>query len=99
MLCIEGCTMPVVWHVICPNLFRILQYLQNVVLQKLKPCSLAEVPVGLGFWFGCGLAFGGIALGFSESLGRKWSILSCLTPGAFGSWLVVACSVTFGVMY
>ena len=69
--------MPVVWHVICPDLFTILQYLQSVVLHKLKPRSLVEVPVGLGFRFKGGLAFGSIDLWFSESLVRNWSILSC----------------------
>ena len=66
--------MRMVWHVICPDLFRILKYLQSVLLQKLKPHSLVEVPVGFGFGF-CfegREVFGGVALGFSESLVRKW---------------------------
>ena len=90
--------MLLVWHVICPGLFMILQFLQSVVLQKLKPCSLAKVPVGLGFRFEDRAALGSIALEFSKSLVRNWSILSCLTPGAISSCLVVACLVTFGVV-
>ena len=83
--------MPVVWqwYVICPILFRILQYLQSILFQKLKPHSLAEVPVGLGFRFNSREAFGSIALGLSESLVRNWSILSCLTPGKWSYWPLV----------
>ena len=39
----------VVCHVIDPVLFRILQYLQSVLLQKLNPHSLIEVSTGFGF--------------------------------------------------
>ena len=87
--------MPVVWHVSCPDLFKVLQYLQSVLLQKLKSHSSVEMPVGFAFKFEGREALGSVALGFSESLVRNWSILSCLTPGAFGSWLGVACSITF----
>ena len=99
MLCIAWYTMPVVRHVISTDLFRILQYLQSVLLQKLKSDLLVEVPVGLGFRFKGREAFGCIALGFSESLVRNCSILICFTSRAIGSRLVVACSVTFSVIW
>ena len=55
--------MPVVCHVICLGLFRILQYLQSVLLQEWKPSSLEEVSVGFRFMFDSREAFGSFALG------------------------------------
>ena len=44
ILCIDGYTVPVIWHVISPVLFRILPYLLRDLLRKLNPHSLQEVP-------------------------------------------------------
>ena len=99
MLCIDGYMMPVVWHVISPVLFKILQYLQRGLLQKLNLCSLVEFPWG---WI---LEMVGLQIFSVEPfvsfpfLVRNWSTFSCLFPWVVGSGVLSTGSVAVGVLW